>query len=385
MSVPQTSTPRVMPRSRAELLLRGDGGERVEEAVAGRDVQRDDGVRVVVQAPAEGEDDFAEGRDGDADDHLRRRDGRMADDEEEERRRRNAEGELHRQSVAVEEKNERHEPRRRDQDHEEATFHLLTRPAAVRMLGTLRGSVRERRCGVSPRHARRRGVVLPDHAYLFAAIDEIQQREGIRGNLFEIGVHHGKTAIFLARMRRDGELLGVCDVFEQQELNRDRSGEGSRELFENNMRAFGGPARVFAKPSSELTADDTTTNCRFFHIDGGHRPEDVMTDLDTASRALHADGIVAVDDLFNPSWPGVSEGVYRFLAARPEVFAPILIGGNKVFFARPEARYALDDLGSFVDTRAFRFEPKEWLGRHVMTAVRVSWVDLDPQGAAKLH
>ena len=229
------------------------------------------------------------------------------------------------------------------------------------------------------------GWFFPIDAYLFAAIDEIQKREGIRGNLFEIGVHHGKTAIFLARMRRDGELLGVCDVFEQQDLNRDRSGEGSRELFEKHMRAFGGPARVFAKLSSELTVEDTTADCRFFHIDGGHRPDDVMGDLETASYALHKNGIVAVDDVFNPSWPGVSEGVYRFLAAVPDIFVPILIGGNKVFFARPQARYALDDLGSFVDTRAFRFEPKEWLGRRVMTAVRVSWVDLDPQGAARLH
>jgi len=229
------------------------------------------------------------------------------------------------------------------------------------------------------------GWFFPIDAYLFAAIDELQQREGIAGNLFEIGVHHGKTAIFLARMRRGAEILGVCDVFEQQQLNRDRSGEGSRELFENNMRAFGGPARVFAKPSSELTVDDTTAGCRFFHIDGGHRPEDVIADLETASRALNANGVVALDDLFNPSWPGVSEGFYRFIAAHPTVFAPILIGGNKVFFAREGRRYAFEGLAAFVNTPAFVFEEKEWLGRRVMTAVRLSWVDLDPQGAARLH
>jgi hypothetical protein len=229
------------------------------------------------------------------------------------------------------------------------------------------------------------GWFFPIDAYLFAAIDAIQQREGIAGNLFEIGVHHGKTAIFLARMLRAGEVLGVCDVFEQQQLNVDRSGEGSRELFERNMRAFGGEARVFAKSSHELTAEDTTTNCRLFHIDGGHRPDDVIADLQTAARALHAQGVVVVDDLFNPSWPGVSEGFYRFHAGYPDVFTPILIGGNKVFFARDPSRYALDDLGSFVDTRAFRFEPKDWLGRRVMTAARLSWVDLDPAGTAALH
>jgi hypothetical protein len=226
------------------------------------------------------------------------------------------------------------------------------------------------------------GWFFPIDADLFAAVDEAQRRAGIRGNLFEIGVHHGKTAIFLARMLAVGEVLGVCDVFERQELNRDRSGEGSRELFEKNMRAFGRPARVFAKLSSELTVDDTTTDCRFFHIDGGHRPEDVIADLATADRALHANGVVAVDDVFNPSWPGVSEGFYRFFAARPDAFAPILIGGNKVFLARPEARYSFDDLEG---TPAFASGYKEWLGRRVMAANRLSWVDLDPAGAAKLH
>jgi len=231
------------------------------------------------------------------------------------------------------------------------------------------------------------GWFFPIDAYLFALIDEVQKREGIAGNLFEIGVHHGKTAIFLARMLREGEMLGVCDVFEQQELNRDRSGEGSRELFLRNMRELGGPARVFAKPSSELTPDETTTRCRFFHIDGGHRPEDVIADLETAARALHADGVVALDDLFNPSWPGVSEGFHRFFAQSPDTFAPIFIGGNKVFFARRDAaaRYEFGDVASFIDTRAFRFEQKHWLGRKVWTAVRQSWVDLDPMGAARLH
>src|SRR5512133_2585130 len=83
------------------------------------------------------------------------------------------------------------------------------------------------------------GWFFPIDASLFGMIDAIQKREEITGDLFEIGVHHGKTAIVLARMAAPGEALGVCDVFEQQELNADSSGEGSRELFEKNMRLHG--------------------------------------------------------------------------------------------------------------------------------------------------
>jgi SAM-dependent methyltransferase len=227
------------------------------------------------------------------------------------------------------------------------------------------------------------GWFFPIDAHLFAIVDEIQKREGIAGNLFEIGVHHGKTALFLAQMQAPGETLGVCDVFDQQELNRDRSGEGNREIFERHMREHGASADVFAKLSSALTVHDTTTACRFFHIDGGHRPEDVLNDLQVAERALLPGGVVAVDDVFNPNWPGVSEGFYRYEGA----LVPIAIGGNKVLLAREPERYERHwkSFEDFIAPEPFVFGFKEWLGREVLTMIRLSWVDLDPIGAARLH
>lgn len=238
------------------------------------------------------------------------------------------------------------------------------------------------------------GWFFPVDAYLFAIADEIQKREGIRGDLFEIGVHHGKTALFLARMASAGETTGVCDVFDDQALNVDRSGEGNRSIFDRHLRELGGGARfrVFTKLSSELTEEETTSRCRFFHIDGGHRPEDVASDLATAERALLPDGIVAVDDVFNPNWPGVSEGFYRFVTQRPDAFVPIAIGGNKVLLARPVAavRYEwhlqkIEEWSAFIAPQPFDLAFKGWLGRGVLTLVRRAWVDLDPAGAARLH
>lgn len=230
------------------------------------------------------------------------------------------------------------------------------------------------------------GWFFPIDAYLFGFLDDLQKREGIRGNLFEIGVHHGKTALFLARMKSPDETLGVCDVFEQQELNRDHSGEGNRAIFERNLQSV--EVRIFATESSALTSVDTTTRCRFVHIDGGHRPDDVFGDLVTAERALLPDGVVAVDDVFNPNWPGVSEGFYRYMSARPHALVPMLIGGNKVLLTRPAAvaRYEalFGDVAEHVDA-PFVFDFKEWLGRRVLTAIRLAWVDLDPMGAARMH
>ena len=212
--------------------------------------------------------------------------------------------------------------------------------------------------------------------------------------LFAIGVHHGKTAIFLARMAAAGESVRVCDVFDEQALNVDHSGEGNRAVFDRHWREHAGDAvlRVFAKLSSALTPDDTSTRCRFVHIDGGHRAEDVMNDLAVAERALLPNGIVAVDDVFNPNWPGVSEGFYRFFNQRPDAFAPIAIGGNKVLLARRGSAAFYDvqlaDIGrwsAFIEPQPFGLDFKGWMGRNVLTAIRRAWVDLDPAGAARLH
>lgn len=239
------------------------------------------------------------------------------------------------------------------------------------------------------------GSFFPIDAYVFGMFGEIQKQEGYSGNLFEIGAHQGKTAIFLARMAAPDEIVGVCDVFENGEMNAGRPGEGRRDVFLANIRAHTElPAEqlaVFVKRSALLTADETTTRCRFFHIDGGHRSEDLFADLVTADRAVLADGVVSVDHVFNANWPGVGEGFYNFIATRPGSFAPIFIGGNTVFFSRPDAagayerHWATAEMKRFFDEGPFTFDVKDWLGRRVMTAIRSTWVDLDPLGAARSH
>src|SRR5687767_10517483 len=62
------------------------------------------------------------------------------------------------------------------------------------------------------------GWLAPGAVYLFALTDRVQKQHGIVGNLFEIGVHHGKSAMVLGAMARASERLGVCDIFGNQAL-----------------------------------------------------------------------------------------------------------------------------------------------------------------------
>ncbi len=195
-------------------------------------------------------------------------------------------------------------------------------------------------------------------AYLFALLDEIQKQEGITGDLFEIGVHHGRSAVLLGMMVDPAqERLGVCDLFEQESDNISGSGLGDRAIFEKNMQRFFGDLsfmRIHASSSLLLTDSDIGTRSRFFHIDGGHSAEETLADLRLASETILPDGVVILDDVFSPMWPGVVEGLFRFMDSLPGRLAPIAIGFNKLVLTPPSSTIRYLD----------RLSDREWFDRY---------------------
>lgn len=174
-------------------------------------------------------------------------------------------------------------------------------------------------------------------AMLFAWIDDIQKSNGIAGDIFEIGVHHGRSAIMLGFMAQtEQETFGVCDVFDDQSRNVSKSGSGNRAVFEGHMKAFFHnrlDMRIFSGLSSDISAQDIGTHHRFFHIDGGHDPDEAFNDLQLAAASTISEGVIVVDDPLRPEWPGVSEAVLRFLLSRTE-FCAIIMGFNKMVLTR---------------------------------------------------
>jgi hypothetical protein len=154
----------------------------------------------------------------------------------------------------------------------------------------------------------------------------------------EIGVHHGKYLIALHNIF-GGRSLGI-DLFEAQDKNVDWSGLGSRAISEANI------ARYAARPQDVTLLGQDSLDIRsreiqamideygyfaFFSIDGGHTPLHVRYDLATAAQTTAPNGIIAVDDIFHPDWPGVTEGVYQWLATDAAPFVPFLITRKKLF------------------------------------------------------
>ena len=182
------------------------------------------------------------------------------------------------------------------------------------------------------------GFFTFDAALMFMTYNQLTRDQGISGDVLEIGVHHGLSAIAVASLAGPGRQFVAVDLFdEMQDLNQSRSGAGHRATFLQNMERFFddlGFLSLFAGSSSHLKAEELGSQFSFCHIDGGHTPEETYQDLDLCSRILMPGGLVALDDYFNPAFPGVCEGAVRFHLEQGEKLQPIAIGFNKVLFQK---------------------------------------------------
>jgi methyltransferase family protein len=203
------------------------------------------------------------------------------------------------------------------------------------------------------------GWFSPAAAQFFGLIDEIQRQSGVSGDLFEIGVHHGRSAVLLCHMAQSTEAVGLCDLFGAQEDNVSESGHGDRPILERNLAALAPPGsrvKVFEKRSDELTIEEIGSPYRFFHIDGGHLLEEALGDLQLGAAVLHERGVLVIDDPFRAEWPGVTEAVIRLLEQRSDL-VPIALGFNKLVIARRDARgiydQALAEPWAYIDRRVW--------------------------------
>ncbi|KAL3911491.1 MAG: hypothetical protein SGPRY_008673, partial [Prymnesium sp.] len=199
-------------------------------------------------------------------------------------------------------------------------------------------------------------------------ISSIQHHHSVCGSVGEIGVHHGAYFAVLAATAVGYERLFACDVFEEgyrAGFNVDRSGRGSQpQLFATLRDALGSgfePSRDLSLfPHSSLFLHDeqarktsawTIPPFRMLSIDGGHMEVLAFSDLRWAAARVSAGGVIALDDVMNPSWPGVSRairGFYHYYDRQHTRLRPLLLTTKKLFLTDPEyhTRYlhALCDL-----------------------------------------
>ena len=207
------------------------------------------------------------------------------------------------------------------------------------------------------------GWLSADALFAIEALADQQRSDGVDGGVAEIGVHHGQLLIFLALLvEPDGHAVGY-DLFDRQSENVDGSGFGDQQIVLDHAASFGLPADRFElvqTNSLDIKSGDVIADlgdpCRLFSVDGGHTPEITANDLSIASGAIAEEGVIILDDVFSPMWPGVGEGLALFMAENPDALVPFGMAGNKTFLCRPPiARHylaVLDGLAPHFWTRS---------------------------------
>lgn len=192
-----------------------------------------------------------------------------------------------------------------------------------------------------------RGWLAPVDAQVFALLLRIQAGSCVTGDVLEVGVYEGRSAIFLAKLLAPGERLVVCDLFGDvapdggnQAENQAQYPTLERRTFEENCRRhLGVQPVVYQCPSRELSRHLDAGRFRFVHLDGSHTYDVVRTDIETARALLGPGGVVAFDDYRSAHTPGVAAAAWGAVAA----------GTLSVLCATPSKLYAAFDHGASLD------------------------------------
>ena len=178
------------------------------------------------------------------------------------------------------------------------------------------------------------------------------QRE-VRGDLLELGVYLGKSAVLLGRYLHPEEKLTVCDLFDSDAADDEANSAEvsdfyqsnlSRDRFEQNYLAFHDRLPEIIEAPTSVLADGRVRDgsCRFVHVDASHLYEHVAGDIQVARKALMPNGVVVLDDYRSEHTPGVSAAVWQ--AVLDHGLHPICVSPQKFYgtWGDPEpARAAL--------------------------------------------
>ncbi|MFJ2831723.1 class I SAM-dependent methyltransferase [Streptomyces sp. NPDC087263] len=194
------------------------------------------------------------------------------------------------------------------------------------------------------------GAIRPPHRLddvpgWFPVLDQVlfdwcldrQESAGLRGDLLEVGVYMGKSAIFLGRHRQEGERYTVCDLFEGDAPDNANQAESTksyaaltRRAFEENYLSFHDELpRVLQGPSSLVPTEVRPRSCRFVHIDASHLYEHVYGDIEAARDALLPGGIVVLDDFRSEHTPGVAVAAWEAVLSRG--LHPVCLSAQKLY------------------------------------------------------
>lgn len=188
------------------------------------------------------------------------------------------------------------------------------------------------------------GWLDPLDASLICALSDHQHAAGMLGDILEIGVFHGRSAILLGYLLSDGEQLIACDTFgsdtglaeENARWNgRFYPGLDRREFERNYLRYHKRLPTVAAVPSAGLGSVARRRSCRLVHVDGAHDYPTVCADARVSRELCADDGVVIFDDYCKAHLPGTALAVWEQVICAGLV--PVALTDAKLYGCWPPA------------------------------------------------
>ena len=187
---------------------------------------------------------------------------------------------------------------------------------------------------------------------VFATLLEMQDFFKIEGNLLEIGVYQGKSAVLIGKFLKSNEKFEICDIF-----GASTDGENSNEIFSsyNNLSRIlfeknctlelGYIPKIHECKSLELRDNLISGIYRFIHIDGSHLYSHVKHDIELAVGIVtDSDGIIVIDDFRSQHTLGVTKAIWQFVESR--ALSPILVTPTKMYLVKKSNRISLADISA---------------------------------------
>lgn len=200
---------------------------------------------------------------------------------------------------------------------------------------------------------------------------DAQKAEGHGGDLAELGVYQGASAVLIGSYLEEPDVFTVVDLFEEgaadsaNALEVEHTYPGlSQQMFEDNYRRVHGDLPVIIRgPSTLIREHAAPKNHRFVHIDASHLYEHVVADVDTARQLLQPGGIVVFDDYRAQHAPGVAAAVWPALH---HGLLPILLTPSKLYATWDDAGDWPAKARSWVASGGLRSEEQQIAGRDIL-------------------
>ena len=145
-----------------------------------------------------------------------------------------------------------------------------------------------------------------DIIVMYGILNVVQEK--VFGDICEVGVAYGKSAIALSNFKRKNDNLYLYDIFPEHIFEKAKS----------NIKNFGDDEKLIwrIEDTTQIENAQFQNTLRLLHIDGCHEHSAVLSDLQFFSKYMSDAGIIVLDDFNDYEYPGVNSAAIEYSLAK---------------------------------------------------------------------